>query len=89
MYAIAGISFVLFARKCILFFKIKRLYKQLGKLDNNLFNFYSLLFNPYRTPNNPSITLGTQRNTAASISHENLEKFHEIISQKRQNESKE
>lgn len=89
MYALVGIGFVLLAKKCILTFKIKRQYKNLGKLDNALAKFHGMLFNPYRISNGLRPTFGIQKSNATSISRDNLERCHEIISQKRQNESKE
>lgn len=89
MYALVSVGFVLLAKKCILTFKIKRQYKNLGKLDNALAKFHGMLFNPYRISNGLRPTFGIQKSNAATISRENLERCHEIISQKRQNESKE
>lgn len=89
MYAVLGISLVLLAKKCVLTLKIKRRYKNLGKLDNALAKFNGMLFNPYRISNGLRPTFGMPKNNTTSISRENLERCHEIISQKRQNESKE
>ena len=89
IYAIVGIGLTLFAKKCVLTFKIKRQYKNLGKLDNALAKFHGMLFNPYRISNGLRPTFGIQSNKPTGISRENLDKCHEIISQKRQNESKE
>ena len=89
VYAVLGISLVLLAKKSVLAFKIKRQYKNLGKLDNALAKFHGILFNPYRISNGLRPTFGIQSNKPTGISRENLDKCHEIISQKRQNESKE
>lgn len=89
MYALVSVGFVLLAKKCILTFKIKRQYKNLGKLDNALAKFHGMLFNPYRISNGLRPTFGIQKSNSTSISRDNLERCHEIISQKRQNESKE
>ncbi len=89
IYAFVGVGFVLLAKKCVLFFKIKRQYKNIGKLDNTLAKSHSMLFNPYRISNGLRHTFDMQKTNATSISRENLERCHEIISQKRQNESKE
>lgn len=89
IYAIVGIGLTLFAKKCVLTFKIKRQYKNLGKLDNALAKFHGMLFNPYRISNGLRPTFGMQKCNTTTISRENLERCHEIISQKRQNESKE
>ncbi|MBE6814223.1 MAG: hypothetical protein E7522_02115 [Ruminococcaceae bacterium] len=89
IYALAGVSFVLLAKKCVLTFKIKSQYKNLGKLDNAIAKYHGMLFNPYRISNGLRPTFGIQKSNATSISRENLERCHEIISQKRQNESKE
>ena len=89
IYAIVGIGLILFAKKCVLTLKIKRQYKNLGKFDNALAKFNGMLFNPYRISNGLRLNFGMQNNNATSISRENLERCHEIISRKRQNESKE
>lgn len=89
IYAIVGIGLTLFAKKCVLTLKIKRQYKNLGKFDNALAKFNGMLFNPYRISNGLRPTFGIQNNNATSISRENLERCHEIISKIRQNESKE
>jgi hypothetical protein len=85
VYAVVGIGLTLFARKCILSLKIKRQYKNLGKLDCAIAKLNGMLFNPYRISNGFGSIVGMQNNNATCISRENLEKCHEIIRQKREN----
>lgn len=88
VYAVVGIGFVLLIKKSVVTFKIKRQYKNLGKLDCAIAKLKCILFNPYRISNGFGSIVGMQNNNATCISRENLEKCHEIIRQKRENDIK-
>lgn len=75
-----GVGCVAFAKKSIMVFKIKPLYKHLVKFEDAKKKLYSVVFSPYRISNG----MRPKCLPKASISLSELEYCHELIQQKRQ-----